>query len=91
MNNKKKAHVIESFAPSSGYAVEVSKSGFGRVCPKCYKQWSSRELFMKDTIRGEPMVKETKTKHPITGQLKSEYSRFNVRMHQGCGGENLID
>lgn len=81
---------MNSYIGSSAFSRAVADSGFGRVCPKCYHQWSDKLTFMKETrVVGTEvgcwLIKRRGSEQPTEIRLPK-------RIHEHhCGGQMYID
>ena len=46
------------YTPETIFGKAVSESGFGRVCPRCFRKWSDRAEWIRDTIVGKTEMTE---------------------------------
>lgn len=89
----KKMHVPHEMAfhrPISVYAMAVSESGFGRVCPRCGEKWSAKANFIADN----EMVGSRNVPISIPDPIGDGYSTISIQQRiyrHSCGGEMLID
>lgn len=82
-----------SYKGVSEFARAVSESGFGRVCPKCYQQWSDKLKFMTETkVVGTEVGVWTIKRKVAVGEDEVVEIRCPKRIHQHhCGGQMYID
>jgi hypothetical protein len=51
--------------PVSEFGKSVRETGFSRVCPKCWKKWSSREIWTQETSAVGPQIR----RHTCGGEM----------------------
>lgn len=64
------------FNPHTIFGKAVAESGFGRVCPGCFKKWSNRPTWIHETLPGESVL--------------TSAGRCGVRVCN-CGGMTLTE
>lgn len=85
-----KPHEMNIHKPLSVYALAVSKSGFGRVCPRCQAKWSDKAKFIADN----EMIGLHDVPLSVSDRVGNGFSMISIRQHiyrHSCGGEMLID
>jgi len=89
------------YKPHTPFGIAVEESGFNRVCPRCYKKWSSKSEWMLDTtICGSTKIKVETPILPVeyiiedgkeTKKTHMVDVELPVRAHHRCGGEMIQD
>lgn len=64
------------YVPSTVFGKAVAESGFNRVCPRCFRRWSSRIQWLHDTAASE--------------SVRTEIGMCGVR-ECSCGGHMLVE
>jgi len=80
----------QGYVGQSDFARAVAESDFGRVCPKCYHQWSDKLRFMLETKVVGSKTSINEVINPVTKETTTVYCPKRIHEHH-CGGQMYID
>ena len=79
----------EKMKMKSTFRERVEKSGFSRVCPRCYNHWSEKLDFLKENQQ-DGITAKTKTVYTSCERYEDILVQ-KIFSHKCCGGEMLLD
>jgi hypothetical protein len=80
----------QRYVGQSDFARAVAESDFGRVCPKCYHQWSDKLTFMRETKVVGSETSINNVTNPVTKEVTTVQCPKRIHEHH-CGGQMYID